>query len=305
MRKTLITAFLVASGFTAFAHAASFDCAKASTAVEKLICADEKLSVLDDQLTTAYKTASETATDKSALKAQQKDWLKKKRNSCKDAECITKVYQTRIEELAKPIAPPKTTEPKQKRIVTTGYKLPLCNQYLALMERVPRNPENTCGLEYSFDEKAKTQGFSDIPWEEVDPKKYEDMLLKFWMYLGRDWTSEEGKKKKRDEFYNVILKNKLFLWHAVFDLNNDGKPDEVFKVISGDCMPGRGMFFIPSEKGFALKRADESIYTDENIFNYKGKTYKGNVWGIREVGGGDIYVSADLTVCGFKTVKSN
>jgi uncharacterized protein len=303
MRKTLIIALFAASGFTTIAQAASFDCAKASTQVEKLICGDEKISALDDQLATTYKTASETATDKTTLKTQQKDWLKKKRNSCKDAECLTKAYQTRIDELTNPTAPPKTTEPKQKRIVTTGYQMPLCNQYLALMERVPRNPENTCGLEYSFDEKAKTQGFSDIPWEEVDPKKHEDMLLKFWMYQYRTAT-EEYKNKYRKDFYEIFLKEKIWLWSAIFDLNNDGSPDSVYKIVWRDCMPGSGTFFIPSEKGFALQRADEMISTYENIFIYKEKTYRGNMWGVYGVSGGDVYVTPGLTECEFKTVKA-
>ena len=37
-------------------QAASFDCAKAGTKVEKLICGDAGLSKLDDELAAAYKT---------------------------------------------------------------------------------------------------------------------------------------------------------------------------------------------------------------------------------------------------------
>jgi uncharacterized protein len=36
------------------AHAASFDCTKAKTPLEKAICALAKLSVADDQMATAY-----------------------------------------------------------------------------------------------------------------------------------------------------------------------------------------------------------------------------------------------------------
>ncbi len=35
-------------------HAASFDCSKATSEVEKLICGDEELSKLDDSLNKAY-----------------------------------------------------------------------------------------------------------------------------------------------------------------------------------------------------------------------------------------------------------
>lgn len=37
--------------------AASFDCAKAGTPVEKMICADERISKLDSDLSDAYKGA--------------------------------------------------------------------------------------------------------------------------------------------------------------------------------------------------------------------------------------------------------
>ncbi|MES2826479.1 MAG: lysozyme inhibitor LprI family protein [Pseudomonadota bacterium] len=80
--------------------AASFDCAKASTATEKLICSDAKISALDEQLNAAYKAAIETATDKDAFKAQQRDWLKQKRNVCEDVDCLAKTYQSRITTLS-------------------------------------------------------------------------------------------------------------------------------------------------------------------------------------------------------------
>ena len=41
------------------AEAASFDCAKARTAVEKMICADAELSKLDDEMAAVHRQASE------------------------------------------------------------------------------------------------------------------------------------------------------------------------------------------------------------------------------------------------------
>jgi uncharacterized protein len=35
-------------------HSASFDCTKSSTPVERMICADEKLGQLDEELAFAY-----------------------------------------------------------------------------------------------------------------------------------------------------------------------------------------------------------------------------------------------------------
>jgi uncharacterized protein YecT (DUF1311 family) len=58
------------------AHAAGFDCAKASTVVEKAICASPKVSTLDGQLGDAFRTALKNHPDKAdALKLDQRHWL--------------------------------------------------------------------------------------------------------------------------------------------------------------------------------------------------------------------------------------
>ena len=46
--------------FTFPAQAASFDCGKTSTAVEKMICADAELSKLDEKMAAAYAEALQT-----------------------------------------------------------------------------------------------------------------------------------------------------------------------------------------------------------------------------------------------------
>jgi uncharacterized protein len=52
------------------AQAASFDCAKASSFVEKAICSDKQLSSMDDQLARLYKAARATGGN-AALDAEQ------------------------------------------------------------------------------------------------------------------------------------------------------------------------------------------------------------------------------------------
>ncbi len=63
-----------------FANAASFDCAKATTLVEKAICADPQLSDRDDALMAAYQHALVEASDANRIKAEQRSWLKSVRN---------------------------------------------------------------------------------------------------------------------------------------------------------------------------------------------------------------------------------
>jgi uncharacterized protein YecT (DUF1311 family) len=75
-------------------QAASFDCAKAGTKVEKLICANDELSKLDEALAAAYADALKS-TDPDSLKAEQKAWLKV-RNACTDTTCVRQTYEARL-----------------------------------------------------------------------------------------------------------------------------------------------------------------------------------------------------------------
>lgn len=82
--------------FSSSTFAASFNCAKASTYVEKTVCEVPALSELDERLANAYKKALAISPNKA--KTEQIAWLKL-RNECKDAKCIHTSYSGRISEL--------------------------------------------------------------------------------------------------------------------------------------------------------------------------------------------------------------
>jgi uncharacterized protein YecT (DUF1311 family) len=94
------------------AHAASFDCAKATSAAEKLICATPALSSLDEELAKAYKTLREELDPKgqALLKESQKRWLRywpvicsedptKLKSATQDPVCIQELYLERLKVL--------------------------------------------------------------------------------------------------------------------------------------------------------------------------------------------------------------
>jgi uncharacterized protein len=74
-------------------------CSKAGTDVERMICADDSLSVLDAKMYVAYKTAEARAVDKKAFYAASRDWRVNRRDSCKSAACIADAYNARLGEL--------------------------------------------------------------------------------------------------------------------------------------------------------------------------------------------------------------
>ncbi|MFZ2268679.1 MAG: hypothetical protein WAV95_13980 [Azonexus sp.] len=79
--------------------AAGFNCEKATGEVEKMICDDQELSQLDDVLLRTYKVALTVVPAPSLLQADQKRWLTKVRNRCKNTDCLVQSYETRISRL--------------------------------------------------------------------------------------------------------------------------------------------------------------------------------------------------------------
>ncbi len=83
------------------AKAQSFDCAKASTRVERFICDNPRLGELDSELAEAYQTAlrdSPWASANRRIRAEQKTWIAR-RDRCNNAGCVKRMYQMRIGQL--------------------------------------------------------------------------------------------------------------------------------------------------------------------------------------------------------------
>lgn len=90
------------------ALAAGFDCTKAASFSEKTICADPRLSEMDDALGVLYKRTLATSADPAQTKAAQKSWLAE-RDRCADAACIARAYLARYQTLSTTPSPAATT----------------------------------------------------------------------------------------------------------------------------------------------------------------------------------------------------
>jgi uncharacterized protein len=67
---------IVLAGFAGTSRAASFDCAKARTPLEKAICSDPSLGAADDELNASWKSALKTFPLPAFLRTSQQFWLK-------------------------------------------------------------------------------------------------------------------------------------------------------------------------------------------------------------------------------------
>ena len=85
--------------FVPASFGAGFDCGKASTPTEKMICSDKQLSELDSLMLEAYGLAMKDSGDPDGLKAEQRSWLTGKRNRCPDVDCLKQSYNERLAQL--------------------------------------------------------------------------------------------------------------------------------------------------------------------------------------------------------------
>ncbi len=100
MKRAACLFFLIAgllAGGTAASDAASFDCGKASSSTERLICGHRELGIRDEMMAKLY-AAAQKRDDHGKLKDGQRRWLAALQ-ACSDAACIAGRYDERIERL--------------------------------------------------------------------------------------------------------------------------------------------------------------------------------------------------------------
>lgn len=71
----------------------SFDCARVTSRVNRLICASPELAALDRQLAEHYRVLlAQSGSEAAALKREEAQWLHEVRDPCPDAACIAQAY---------------------------------------------------------------------------------------------------------------------------------------------------------------------------------------------------------------------
>jgi uncharacterized protein/uncharacterized tellurite resistance protein B-like protein len=82
------------------AAAASFDCSKARSRADKLICSDPELSKMDDDLGALYRQARAVASNPALFKKSNSDAWNLREKTCVDRACLVDWYQKRSAQLA-------------------------------------------------------------------------------------------------------------------------------------------------------------------------------------------------------------
>lgn len=174
----IVVGWLVLGGM---AQAASFDCGKARTKVEKLICDNAEISKLDDELAERYKLALQDKSRTASIRKAQKQWIKG-RNGCADVGCIKRTYEERLSSLDSKSASADIRAERKKAAGNwtyeglSGRNEPLCHKLLSRLNRYDRDEslENRC----SFPVLTSYPKFTAPPWEELDLQKHGELFFK-------------------------------------------------------------------------------------------------------------------------------
>lgn len=131
-------------------RAASFDCAKAVASIEKSICSDQELAILDDNLSSLYgfvlKESDESLAN--AIRKEQRLWLKQDRDICQNKTCISNAYRHRIEYLGNIESVRRNDSLQEKNLVPGRFPNDRVEFLRMLKLEAEEREDYTCGHEY-------------------------------------------------------------------------------------------------------------------------------------------------------------
>lgn len=139
----IVSVFCLISLISWSAYAASFDCGKVDTFIERLICSDAGLSELDDAMMVAYKRARTQSKDPRSIGVDHRAWLKNVRNACRDVACLQRAYEDQIMELE--------SIPSDKPVLWEGQWRRRAGAQNTVMELVVPSPIHDKGFDFTIE----------------------------------------------------------------------------------------------------------------------------------------------------------
>ena len=282
------------------AQAASFDCKKAQTKTEHMICDPSRpfgfIESQDDELNIAYQWAVMRVNDKQKLINEQRRWLKDVRNTCADRACLAKVYREHLETLVALVQTPGcyTLQPVKNDGKVRPIE-PVCKAMEKNLNQFCDQPPVACGLKIAPEFRGKII----LPhWTPMDhPEGYLGLIEEF---IRMPWQEphipqQEVETLLQEELTKIeqaLTENRLSFSTAELDLYNLGKPQTAYRLDYGDCQIRNPQFADRKHWNRAIQLAAVKIqiapesaktlfkqyFTVEetihgNIFIYDGKTY--------------------------------
>jgi uncharacterized protein len=330
MQKMLLLVLMLIFSFPMLSCAASFDCAKAVSSTEKLICSNESISKLDEQLANSYKQALEVADDKGAFKKIQIQWVNQQR-ACKDLECLKIFYQVRInqlKEVSNEATPPKpisniSTDKNGEYVwmkdILNGYgdaiqkprEPNLCQDFLKNLKSFSSAYPMVCQIKIN----PELKGFKGINWKPLNVNQYEHLIRDIYLYTHPKGFPRVGDLRDDQNWKAVFdqFKSYLRLEYENIDVNHDGTFETVVKIYKSDMdvtacenrlksnqdvMGNRSYFLADSSLEKLVPLTSDAIVKqifftnlDGDIFIYKGDVYLVNSY----IKGGSLKTNKPIT----------
>ncbi|WP_334088119.1 lysozyme inhibitor LprI family protein [Helicobacter typhlonius] len=204
----------------------SFDCAKATTKVEKMICEDSsgKLQNLDRQIFKSYQE-TKAKLDKNGKKAfldSQKSWLKT-RERCESKECLKELLQHRIKELQTYTMYISNawlgTYELQKNLYMGSFEIQKCKNntceasYFALLHKSEFNDMHQCDISLKLQIKSRQEAI--VYYDDED-------FVNCKIYIKKNpqgivFTRDEKAFDSPDSFCSTMCGNQtIFEWGDVY-----------------------------------------------------------------------------------------
>lgn len=307
--KYILIIFLLILPNICFADGPSFDCKKARTCIEKLICTNKDISMLDKKMSEAYSNllAKLQGADKVQVKQNQIKWIQERDKRCLEPDMrkdeaqrevekeayfkplFYDLYEERIEELQewrKYADGEKTTsyapwQPmcwKRKELVDRQFwpvtgNTSVCRAFEQVLNTTCEAPNSLqCNWTLPPDEKR----FQKLNWQPLEFKEYKEVVEE--MILGKDhkwrWNQIDSEAKKAFDEGRINIKM------AAVDIDNNGKVRYIVHESWRTNCPGRGTFGIIDPKikklDWQFEGALLGINSSEGaeIMLSEGKTYK-------------------------------
>ncbi|CAI1153404.1 Uncharacterized protein conserved in bacteria, putative lipoprotein [Serratia quinivorans] len=202
------TCYLAILAISIDASAAGFDCSKASTAVEKMICNHRALSDLDSAMSNLYNSKKD---DK--LKVIQLDWIKNKRNNAHSTDELNALYAEHIQFLS-------TYAAKTDKYDSEG-KLVDASRPVEARQSVAKEKDKSDKLQLSDfeNEFISVDGMKySTRYQEMNKSNYVIRCTDAMMIdVMNAWRKDSAKKNKNSEFSR--LRKNLYngLWNVTVD----------------------------------------------------------------------------------------
>ncbi|MFH0784673.1 MAG: lysozyme inhibitor LprI family protein [Pseudomonadota bacterium] len=232
-------------------YGASFDCEKATTKVEKIICDNAELSKLDEELNRIYKEALKKSFESEELEKRQKSWLEYWQTQCGTIEdCVRHQWEQQIARLNRVINSPfhKLEDTIFKYELKESHDDQVCQHMLDVFnskfstpwasestscytgERSPKDGLPVIKPNPVYGEHGK-YAFPKLPGVEHDAEETFKMRLtklptspEFDLISWREGRTISGKGLKSEKNVSILS--------ADFDIDNDCKIETVFKTSS-------------------------------------------------------------------------